>query len=48
MIRTRFQESLETIICHEMKHFDQYEKDDSGLAVIYRSQVCTVGTVKRI
>lgn len=42
MIRTRFQESLETIICHEMKHFDQYEKgdleirkDDSGLAFIY-------------
>ena len=43
MIRTRFQESLETIICHEMKHFDQYEKgdleirkDDSGLAFIYK------------
>ena len=45
MIRTRFQESLETIICHEMKHFDQYEKgdleirkDDSGLAFIYKGK----------
>lgn len=28
MIRTKLQTSLENVICHEMKHFDQYEKGD--------------------
>lgn len=27
-LRTRLLDRLESIICHEMKHFDQYEKGD--------------------
>lgn len=45
LLRTKLSESLETIICHEMKHFDQYEKgdleikkDSSGLSFIYKGK----------
>lgn len=45
ILRTRLSESLEIIICHEMKHFDQYEKgdleikkDDAGLVFIYKGK----------
>lgn len=45
LLRTRLSESLENIICHEMKHFDQYEKgdleikkDDTGLSFIYKGK----------
>lgn len=45
IIRSNTQESLETIICHEMKHFDQYErgdlelrKDSSGLVFVYKDK----------
>jgi len=45
MVRTKLQESLEIILCHEMKHFDQYEKgdlkikkDDSTITFIYKGK----------
>lgn len=45
LIRSNHKESLETLICHEMKHFDQYEngdleviKDESKLVFIWKGQ----------
>lgn len=45
LIRTKLQDRLEDIICHEMWHFNQFEKgdleikkDDSGLFYIYKGE----------
>lgn len=45
LIRSNHTDSLETIICHEMVHFDQYErgdlqieKDDTNLVFIYKGK----------
>ena len=46
MIKTRTTASLSDIICHEMKHFDQYEKGDlkevdteSGKAFMWKGEI---------
>lgn len=45
LLRTNHQDSLASIICHEMKHFDQYEKGEleikkepSGLVFNYKGE----------
>lgn len=46
LIRNRLQASLRDIICHEMKHFDQYErgdleiiKDDDQITFSYKGKI---------